>query len=128
MEKLEALISIYIINFVLSGVFTCLLLWIGIKIANVERPAFKKIIFISFFTSFIVHLITDIFSIIPNFNAIVGFLIGLILSLFVLKLAFHTELNKAILLWILNIMAQLFAVIVGAHMLIGGISEFIKIM
>ena len=128
LEKLEALLSIFIVFYLLGSTIACLFILIASNIRAIGRYSFKKTIIASSFVSLLVHIWAAIFCILPSFNAIAGFSIGLLISFWALKLLCQSTLIEAFIIWILYVFAQLLAVLIGSYLFIGGIDDLMRIL
>lgn len=128
LESLEALGGLFLVFFVISLPFACFFIWTGAKIGRIEDLSFGKILFAAIFASLITHLMITIFYVIPHFNTYLGFSIGLILSLVVIKVILRCVYGQAVLPWIFHFLAQILTIFLGAKLFIGGIKDFIRML
>lgn len=94
---------------IIGGVF----MHIGATIAGVAGATFGRSVLAAVAAACITWLCSLVFSVIPVIGTAAGFLIGLLLALLAIKGAYHTTLGKALLVWILHLIAQVVAVVVG---------------
>lgn len=90
------------------------LMWVAAKIARVERSTFGRAMFAAIASSFVSILVAFIFNLVPAFGNLFGFIVGLILSLLVIKAVFRTSFGKALLVWIFNLVASILAIVAAA--------------
>lgn len=128
LESLEALGGLFLVFFVISLPFACFFIWISAKIGRIEDLSFGKILFAAIFASFITYLMITIFYIIPHFNTYLGFSIGIILSLVVIKVILRCTYEQAVFPWIFHFLAQILTILLGATLFIGGIKDFIRML
>ena len=95
---------------ILGGFF----MWVAAKIARVERSSFGRAILAAVGTSLVLFIITFLSSFIPVLGNALGFIVGLILQVFVIKGAFDTSTGKAVLVWVFNIVASIIAVLLAS--------------
>ena len=95
---------------VLGGFF----MWIAAKIARVKRSSFGRAILAALGTSLVLFIVTIITSFIPILGNAAGFIVDLILQIFVIKGAFDTSTGKAVLVWVFNIVASIVAVLLAS--------------
>jgi hypothetical protein len=100
----------FIFAVILGGFF----MWIAAKIARVERSSFGRAILAAVGTSLVLFIITFLMSFIPVLGNAVGFIVGLILQIFVIRGAFDTSAGKAVLVWVFNIVASIVAVLLAS--------------
>jgi hypothetical protein len=89
-------------------------MWIAAKIARVERSSFGRAMLAAIGTSLVLFIMTLITSFIPILGNAVGFIVGLLLQIFVIKGAFDTSTGKAVLVWVFNIVASIVAVLLAS--------------
>jgi hypothetical protein len=99
-----AIIAIFIASF---------FMWLGAKIARVENSTFGRSIVAAVASGFITWLLSIIFIQIPSMSNITGFIIGLILTIIVIKAAYGTSFGKALLVWIFQIISEVIALVIG---------------
>jgi hypothetical protein len=102
-----------IIGMILGGVF----MLIGARISDVKDVTLGKAILTSIACGIIAFIISLVFSIIPVIGTIIGFCIGLFIQIFIIKSMFNTDVSKAFLTWIFNLVAQVMAVIIAVMIL-----------
>ena len=108
-SDLAAMIATGIIAILIASFF----MWLGSKIAGVRNSRFGRAVVAAIASGFITWLVFYIFWQIPGRNTIVGFIIGLFLTIIVIKAAFSTSFGKALLVWIFQILSQAVAVLLG---------------
>jgi hypothetical protein len=80
-------------------------MWIAAKIARVERAGFTRAVVASIATSFAGILLWFLFTLVPVLGNLFGFILGLIISIFIIKAVFGTSFGKALIVWLFNLMA-----------------------
>ena len=100
----------FIFAVILGGFF----MWIAAKIARVKCSSFGRAMLAAVGTSLVLFIITFIMSFIPILGNAAGFIIGLILQIFVIKGVFDTSTGKAVLVWIFNIFASIVAILLAS--------------
>lgn len=128
LESLEALGSLFFALLLISFFFATFFIWIGIKISGIRNIKFRKTLLASAAVSFIIYIMGLIFYILPILNTLLGFFVGLVLSLFLFKSLFRLTYREISVVWMFNAIAQISAVIIGAYLFIGGIEDFFKII
>ncbi len=104
------IIFVFVFSVIISGLF----MWIAAKIARVEKAGFGRAMVAAIVSSFVEVLVAFVFNVIPVLGNLIGFIIGLMLAIFVIKAVFRTSFGKALLVWIFNIIAVLVAVALAA--------------
>jgi hypothetical protein len=114
-----------VLFFVLGVLISAIFIYIGVKLAKVQRATFGRafgaallMIIINFVVGLIVGLAT-------GGNPIAGFIVGLLITLFVIKGVFSTSLGKAFVAWIFAILSQ---IIVFAILAIAGLGAMSAIL
>lgn len=128
LEALEALGGLFIVFLAISMIFVSFFVWIGGKILDIKNVTFRRAVLAATVSSLITYLLTASFYIFPILNTIVGFCIGLFLSLFTIKIIFNSTYQKTLITWMFNVFAQILAVIIGTVLFVGGIDDLIKII
>ena len=128
LESLEALGSLFFALLLISFIFATFFFWIGINISGIRNIKFRKTLLASAAVSFIIYIMGLIFYILPILNTLLGFFVGLVLSLFLFKSLFRLTYREISVVWMFNAIAQISAVIIGAYLFIGGIEDFFKII
>jgi len=95
---------------ILGGFF----MWIAAKISGVERASFGRAMLAAVGTSIVSFFFTFVFHYVPIFGNMAGFVIGLVLTIFVIKGAFDTSFGRAFLVWIFDIAAIVIAVVLAS--------------
>jgi hypothetical protein len=95
---------------IISGIF----MWAAAKIARVENATFGRAMFAAIAASFVEVLVAFVFNAVPILGNLIGFIIGLIASILVIKAIFRISFGKALLVWIFNLAAALIAIVLAA--------------
>lgn len=98
---------------ILDIIFSAFLMLLGAKLARIENATFGKSLLASLGSAIVTWLITTVFSILPGIGTIIGFLFGVLLSIFIIKSVYNTRMEKAFLCWIFNIIAKIAAIIIA---------------
>ena len=104
---------------VLAVLFGGFMMWVAAKIAGVKKATFGKAAVAAIGCTVVSFLVSIIFHFIPLFGDLVGFAIGLILSILVIKGAFETSTGKALLVWVFEIIAAVVAIVIGTMLAAG---------
>jgi hypothetical protein len=113
-----------IVAFVLAVIIGGFFMWIAAKIVRVEKSTFGRAVIAAIGASAVSFLLAVVFHFIPLIGNALGFIIGLFLTIFVIKGAFETSTGKAILVWIFNIVATVVAVLVASVIVAGTFGLF----
>ena len=109
MDYLGMSIGALILMIVVSILIGSLFLYLGAAIAGIEGKSFGKSVGAFVLSWIVVVLISAIFSFVPLIGSILGFIVGLILSILIVKSIFGTSSGKAfialLLAWVLSIIA-----------------------
>ncbi len=105
-----AAIGVFLLSIFIGAFF----IWIGAKLARVEKGTFGRAFIAAITASVASWLVAWLFSFISGpWWSLIGGLIGLIVVLWVFKSMFDTTWGKAFLIWILQVFAILVAVLIG---------------
>lgn len=104
------MIILFILMVLLGGFF----MWIAAKIARVGDSSFGRAIIASVASSFVSILAALVFNALPFVGNLFGFIIGIILSILIIKAIFRTSLSKALLVWIFDLIATGIAIAIAA--------------
>jgi len=111
------IILVFILMVLIGGLF----MWIAAKIARVERASFPRAMVAAIATSFVGILLWFLFNLIPILGSLFGFILGLIVSILVIKAVFGTSFGKALIVWICNLIAAGLALLVASMILASSI-------
>ena len=94
-----------IFAFILMVLIGGLFMWIAAKIASVEKSSFARAMAAAVAASFVEILVAFLFSLVPVLGNLFGFILGLVVTIFVIKTIFGTSFKKGLLVWIFNLIA-----------------------
>lgn len=100
------IIFIFVFMVIISG----LLMWMAAKISRVEKAGFTRAVAASVASSFVSVLAAVMFGLLPAVGNFFGFVVGLLLSIIVIKVSFGTSFGKALLVWIFDILGAVLAI------------------
>ena len=92
---------------VVATAISAIFIWIGAKLAGIDGATFLRSFWAALVSSFLVWALTGIGAAVFGFGTIAGWVIGVIITLFVLKVVFNTTWGKAFLAWLFHGIAQL---------------------
>jgi len=95
------IIFAFIFMVLIGGFF----MWIAAKIAKVEKSSFARAMAAAVAASFVEILVAFLFSLVPVLGNLFGFILGLVITIFVIKTVFGTSFKKGLLVWIFNLIA-----------------------
>ena len=91
----------FIFMVIIGGLF----MWVAAKIARVERASFARAMVAAIATSFVGTLLWFLFSLVPVLGNLFGFILGLVISVLIIRAVFATSFGKALIVWIFNLIA-----------------------
>jgi hypothetical protein len=99
---------------VLALLISAFFLWIGAKLAGIRGASFGKAVLAALVSVAALAILEIVLSLIPRIGGTLGLLLGILVSIYVIKAVFDTGWGKAILAWILYIAAIIVAGIITA--------------
>lgn len=99
--------------FVVAALISTFFIWLGARIAGIKNARFGNSLLAAIGAAFVTWLISWLFAGAAGIWAIIGFIIGLILSIFVVQGAFKTTFGKALLAWIFHVIAEIIAILIA---------------
>ncbi|MFQ6087519.1 MAG: hypothetical protein ACE5K0_01275 [Candidatus Methanofastidiosia archaeon] len=102
---ITAILVLIVLLFIIGAFF----IWIGAKLAGVRDATFGK----ALICAVALALIGPIFNLLLSFIGIggfIGFILGLLVTLYIIKSIFDTSWGKAFVVWILSIVAMVASV------------------
>ena len=109
MFVLDSTLLTLVVTAIIAVLVASFFMWIGAKIAGVERSGYGRAMVASIAAAFVTWLVSYVGTQIPAMPRVVGFIVGLILTIIVIQAAFSTRFGKALLVWIFNVLAQVIA-------------------
>jgi len=106
--------------FVLSTLFGGILMLVAAKFAGIVEATFGRSLLAALGGSFVVWIATLVCSVVPVAGTLIGFAVGVLLSLIVIKGVFSTSFGKAFLVWIFNGVAHVLAIVIGVFTFAAG--------
>lgn len=113
-----AIIGTFIGGLVILVFVAGLFMLAGAKLAGVEKATFGTAILAAIACSLVSLALAGIFSIIPLVGTIAGFIISLLVEIFIIKAIFNTSFGKALLTLLCNAIVQI-AVAVAIGIIMG---------
>jgi hypothetical protein len=99
---------------VLALLISAFFLWIGAKLAGIRGASFGKAVLAALVSVVALAILEIVLSLIPRIGGTLGLLLGILVSIYVIKAVFDTGWGKAILAWIMYIAAIIVAGIITA--------------
>jgi hypothetical protein len=122
MELLGFTLVLFFIGlFVAATVISAFFIWIGTKVARVSGATFGKAFWAAIVTSFIVWALTGIASGLFGFGSIAGWLVGVLITLVILKWIYKTTWGKSFLTWLFCGLAQVVVLAVAIILALTGV-------
>jgi len=120
--KLIGLTLILIIGvcILVATALSAFFIWIGSKFAGVPNATFGKAFYAAFLSSVAVWALTGLASAFLGIGSLAGWLLGIIVTLGILKSVYDTEWSSALLVWIFTGVAHVIVGIVMAVLVITG--------
>lgn len=120
---LGAAVAVVVLAIVLNAFF----FWLGGKVANIKTATFGRSILIAIAVSAVTWMISYLLSVIPAIGGILGFILGAVLTIFIIKAGFEVkDYSKAFLAWILYLAAQAIAILIVTATFGGILLEALK--
>ncbi len=88
-------------------------MWLGAKIVGVEKATFLRSFLAAFGSAFLTWFLSLVLVFLPPGGPVIGFFVGLVLVVFVIKGAYDTDFGKALLVWIFHLLAEIAAIVIG---------------
>jgi|ERR1043165_566598 hypothetical protein len=106
---LGAIVGIFFLAWAISAFF----MFVAAKISSVENATFGKALVAALGCSFITWLCALVFSVVPIIGTVLGIVVGVTLSIFVIKGVFNATFGRAFLVWLFNGLGQIAAVVIA---------------
>jgi len=101
-----AIVLFFIGLFVAATVISAFFIWIGTKVARVSGATFGKAFWAAILTSFVVWALTGIGTVLFGFGNVAGWILGILITLVLLKWIYKTTWGKSFLTWLFCGLAQ----------------------
>ena len=110
---------------VLALLIATFFMWLGAKMAGVKNATFGRSFIAALGSAFITWFLSLALSFFPPVGPPIGFFVGLILVVFVIKGAYDTNFGKALLVWIFHLLAEIAAIVIGLLTFAGVLMQFV---
>jgi hypothetical protein len=123
-----ALVLFFVGAFVVATVVSAFFIWIGAKVAGVAKATFGKAVWAALLTSFFVWALTGAASVLFGVGSVGGWILGVIITLFLLKWIYKTTWGKALLTWLFCGIAQAVVLVIVVVLSLTGVIAAIGII
>jgi hypothetical protein len=117
---LEAVLGGLVFFLVFAWVFAAFFVWIGGKMAGIEKATFGRSMMVALANVIVVGLVSTVLSVVPVVGTVLGFFVGLLFTLLIIKGVFETTFGKAFLAWVFNVVAHVAALVLVLILGLGG--------
>jgi hypothetical protein len=104
-----ALFLFFACCFLVATIISAIFIWVGAKLAGIQGATFIRSFWAALFSSVLVWVFTGLGTAVFGFGAFLGWIVGVLVTLWVLKAFFKTTWGKAFLAWLFQGIAQLIA-------------------
>jgi hypothetical protein len=113
--------------FVAGVIVSAFFIWLGAKIAGVAKATFGKAVWAAIVTSLFVWALTGIASTLFGVGSVGGWILGVIITLFILKWIYKTTWGKALLTWLFCGIAHAIVLVIAVVLAMTGVIAAIGI-
>lgn len=108
MELIGFVLFLFLLGcIVVATAVSAVFIWFGAKVSGISGATFMKSFWAALVSSFLVWALSAIATALFGFGSIAGWILGLLITLVVLKMIFDTTWGKAFLTWLFQGLAQL---------------------
>ncbi len=120
MQILGMTMWVFILMVIVSILVSGLTMWLGAGWAGVKKVTYGKGLWVAIVVGIFTWLVSAVFAgATGGWMAIIGFIVGVLISLWIIKAMFKIEFGQAFLVWIMNIVAQVFVYFIISIILVG---------
>ena len=112
MEALAGSLGVVLGLLAVWVLFSAFFIWIGAKMAFIPKASFGRAIMAAIACGMGSFLLSGMLLFLPSIGPLLGQIIGIILSLFIIKAMFETSFGKAFLAWLFQIFAVIITLVV----------------
>ncbi len=124
LETIEAWIGFVLVLKFLGTLLACFLIWYGASLASIEKSGFWRSLLAAFLACVVTYLLALAALVLgPPVQTLHGFAAGLLLSIFVIKGTYRTSFSRTLVPWLFFLIAQALAILAGAELFIGGLTD-----
>ncbi len=107
MELVGIALFLFVVgSIVVMTLVSALFIWIGAKFAGIKGVTLWRSFLVALISSFLVWVATGLGAALFGFGAFLGWIIGALITLWIIKSFFKTTWGKALLAWIFQAIAQ----------------------
>lgn len=128
MEVLGIALGTFLLFMVISILVATFFMWAGAKMAGLPKSKtnFGNSLMAAIGAAVVTWIISAIFAGVAGIGAIIGFLIGVVLSIFVIKAVFKIDWGKSFLVWLFHLVAQILVFFIAAMTFAGALLTLVK--
>lgn len=108
---------VFLLIILLAILVSAFFMWLGAKMAKADNATFGNSVLAAIGVSFVTFLLSWLGTFINSLNRAIGFVIGLIISIFVIKGIYKITFGRALLVWIFNVVAQVLVILIAIFFL-----------
>jgi hypothetical protein len=121
----ENLLSVIGAVFLMGAVLSTAFMWVGAKVAKVEKATFIRSSVVATLASFIPFVLGFCFSLIPIVGTLIGIILGFVIALIAIMIVFKIGFLKSLLVWISFVIAQSAALVIASIFLGFALSSYL---
>lgn len=127
MQILGIALGTFFVFLILAILVATFFMWAGAKMAGLseKKATFMNALVAAIGSALVTWIISAIFAGVTGIGAIVGFLIGVLLSMFVIKAVFKIDWSKSFLVWLFHLIAQVLVFFIAAMTFAGALISLI---
>lgn len=113
MQVLGSIFLVVLGVFAIAALISTFFIWLGARIAGIKGAGFGNSLLAAIGAAFVTWFISWLFAAATGIWVIIGFIIGLVLSIFVIQGAFKTTFGKALLAWVFHVIAEIITILIA---------------
>ena len=113
MNFMVTALVVFLVVALLASLIGALFMWVGAKLAGVRESSFGRSIAAASGASFATWSIALVASVVPGVGTAAGLLLGIFMSVLIIRSAYDTSLGKAFLVWIFDLLAEALSLAAG---------------
>ncbi len=126
MDYVVAILVVFLALALLASLIGALFMWVGAKLAGVRNSSFGRSISAASGASFATWSIALLASVVSGFGTAAGLLLGIFVSVLVIRSAYDTSLGKAFLVWLFDLLAEALSLAAGMVFLAATIMSLLR--
>jgi hypothetical protein len=129
LETFEAWIGFILVLILFGTLLGSFLMWYGAGLAGIPKSSFWRSLAAALFACVVTYLSTlAALGLGLPLKTLHGFVVGLVVSLLVIKATYLTSFFKALVPWLFFMIVQALVILAAAELLIGGLTYLLKMM